>query len=169
LEGLLQARVAITGHGRSIHQVAATANGKVTAIIPQGSIRASLAELTGIDLRGLRLFLTKKSQEATIRCGVARFQADEGNLTATTMIIDTDAMRIEGQGSIALDSESLNLEIQGQPKGLRFLELHTPVLVRGTLARPSFDIQPRHSALKLIDRGVAKDADCGGLISAAES
>ena len=169
LEGLLQARVVITGHGRSIHQVAATANGKVTAIIPHGSIRASLAELTGIDLRGLRLFLTKNPQEAMIRCGVARFQAHDGNLTANTMIIDTDAMIIEGQGSIHLDSESLELEIQGQPKGLRFLELHTPVLVRGTLAKPSFDIQPRHSALKLIDRGVAKDADCGGLISAAES
>jgi AsmA family protein len=169
LEGVLQARVAVTGHGSSIHRVAATANGKVTAIIPRGSIRASLAELTGIDLRGLRLFLTKNPQEAGIRCGVARFQAHDGNLTANTLIIDTDAMIIEGQGSIQLDSESLDLEIQGQPKGLRFLELHTPVLVRGTLAKPSFDIQPRHSALKLIDRGVAKDADCGSLISAAES
>jgi hypothetical protein len=85
------------------------------------------------------------------------------------MIIDTDAMIIEGQGSIQLDSESLDLEIQGQPKGLRFFELHTPVLVRGTLAKPSFSIQPRHSALKLIDRGVAKDADCGSLIAAAET
>jgi uncharacterized protein involved in outer membrane biogenesis len=169
LEGVLQARVAVTGHGRSIHQVAATANGKVTAIIPHGSIRASLAELTGIDLRGLRLFLTKNPQEAGIRCGVARFQAQDGNLTANTMIIDTDAMIIEGQGSIQLDSESLDLEIQGQPKGLRFFELHTPVLVRGTLAKPSFSIQPRHSALKLIDRGVAKDADCGSLIAAAET
>jgi uncharacterized protein involved in outer membrane biogenesis len=169
LEGLLRARVAVTGHGRSIHQVAATANGKVTAIIPRGSIRASLAELTGINLRGLRLFLSKNPQEARIRCGVGRFQAHDGNLTANTLIIDTEAMFIEGQGSIQLDSESLDLEIQGQPKGLRFLELHTPVLVRGTLAKPSFDIQPRHSVLKLIDRGVAKDADCGGLISAAES
>jgi uncharacterized protein involved in outer membrane biogenesis len=168
LEGVLQARVAVTGHGSSIHQVAATANGKVTAIIPHGSIRASLAELTGIDLRGLRLFLTKNPQEAVIRCGVARFQAQDGNLTAKTMIIDTDAMIIEGQGSIQLDSEALNLEIRGQPKGLRFLELHTPVLVRGTLAKPSFHIEPRHSALKLIDRGVAKDADCGSLITAAE-
>ena len=168
LEGTLQARVAVTGHGSSIHQVAATANGKVTAIIPQGSIRASLAELTGIDLRGLRLFLTKSPQEALIRCGVARFQARDGNLTANTLIIDTDAMMIDGQGRIQMDSEALDFEIRGQPKGLRFLEWHTPVLVRGTLAKPSFNIQPRPSALKLIDRGVAKDADCGSLIAAAE-
>jgi uncharacterized protein involved in outer membrane biogenesis len=168
LEGLLRARVAVTGHGSSVHQVAATADGKVTAIIPHGSIRASLAELTGINLRGLRLFLTKNPQQAVIRCAVARFQARDGRLTANTLIIDTDAMTIEGQGGIQLDSEALDLEIRGRPKGLRFLALHTPVLVRGTLAKPSFNIQPRPSALKLIDRGVAKDADCGSLIAAAE-
>ena len=144
-------------------------NGKVTAIIPHGSIRASLAELTGINLRGLRLFLTKNPQEAVIRCAVARFRAQNGNLTADTMIIDTDAMMIEGQGSIRLDSESLDLEIRGQPKGLRFLALHTPVLVRGTLAKPSFNIEPRNSALKLIDRGVKKDADCESLIATPET
>jgi uncharacterized protein involved in outer membrane biogenesis len=169
LEGVLNARVAVTGHGSSIHQVAATANGKVTAFIPHGSIRASLAELTGINLRGLRLFLTKNPQEAVIRCAAAHFRAQNGNLTADTMIIDTDAMMIEGEGSIQLDSETLDLEIRGQPKGLRFLELHTPVLVRGTLAKPSFDIEPRHSALKLIDRGVKKDADCTSLMATAES
>jgi uncharacterized protein involved in outer membrane biogenesis len=169
LEGVLQARIAVTGHGRSIHQVAASANGTVTAIIPHGSIRASLAELTGINLRGLRLFLTKNPQQAMIRCGVARFQAQDGTLTANTMIIDTDAMNIEGQGSIQLDSEALDLEIRGRPKGLRFLELQTPVLVRGTLAKPSLSIQPRGSALKLIDPGVAKDADCGSLIEAGET
>jgi uncharacterized protein involved in outer membrane biogenesis len=163
LEGRLQARVAVTGHGTSIHQVAASANGKVTVIIPHGSMRSSLAELTGLDLRGLRLFLTKNSQEAVIRCGVARFRAHAGDLTADTLLIDTDAMLIEGQGSIHLDSEALDLEIRGQPKGLRFLALHAPVLVRGTLAKPSFSIEPRHSELKLIDRGAAKDADCGSL------
>jgi uncharacterized protein involved in outer membrane biogenesis len=168
LEGRLQARVVVSGHGTSIHQVAASANGKVTATIPHGSMRASLAELTGLDLRGLRLFLTKNPQEAVIRCGVARFRAQDGNLTTDTLIIDTDAMRIEGQGSIHLDSEALDLAIRGQPKGVRFLALHAPVLVRGTLAKPSFSIEPRHSDLKLIDRGATPDADCGSLIAAAE-
>jgi uncharacterized protein involved in outer membrane biogenesis len=169
LEGRLQARVVVTGHGTSIHQVAASANGKITATIPHGSMRASLAELTGLDLRGLRLLLSKNPQEVVIRCGIARFRAHDGNLTTDTLLIDTDAMLIEGQGSIHLDSEALDLEIRGQPKGLRFLALHTPVLVRGTLAKPSFSIEPRHSDLKLIDRGAAKDADCGSLTAAAEN
>jgi AsmA family protein len=168
LEGILEARVAVTGHGSSVHQVAATANGKVTAIIPRGSIRASLAELTSINLRAMRLFLTKNPQEAVIRCAVARIRAENGKLTANTMIIDTDTIMIEGQGSIQLDSEALDLEFRGQPKGLRFLELQAPVLVSGTLAKPSFKIEPGHSPLKLIDRGVKKDADCGSLVTSAE-
>ena len=70
-EGLMQARVLITGHGSSVHQVAASANGTVTAALPHGTMRTSLAELTGIDLRGLGLLLTKSKQEAEVRCAVA--------------------------------------------------------------------------------------------------
>jgi uncharacterized protein involved in outer membrane biogenesis len=168
LEGVLQARVAVTGHGSSAHQIAATANGQVTAIIPHGGIRASLAEFTSINLRALRLFLTKNPQQATIRCAVARFRAEDGKLTANTLIIDADTMMIEGQGSIQLDSEALDLEFHGQPKGLRFLELQAPVLVSGTLTKPSFKIEPQHAALKLIDRGVKKDADCASLVTSAD-
>jgi uncharacterized protein involved in outer membrane biogenesis len=169
LGGALQARVTITGHGSSIHQVAASANGEVTAIIPHGNIRASLAELTGIDLRGLRLLLTKSPRETAIRCGVASFQAHDGNLTAKSMVIDTDAAVIHVEGAIQLDSEALDLRIRGYPKGVRFLELQAPVLVHGTLAKPAISVGAEHSSLKLIDRGRAKDADCASLIAAAET
>src|ERR1019366_8349957 len=38
MEGLLQAQITITGRGRSIHQVAASANGTVTLVLPHGTI-----------------------------------------------------------------------------------------------------------------------------------
>src|SRR5207302_1501771 len=59
LDGLLQGRLTLAGHGRSIHDVAATASGRVLAILPQGEMRASLAELIGLDLRALGLMLTR--------------------------------------------------------------------------------------------------------------
>jgi hypothetical protein len=41
------------------------ANGTVTAVLSHGTMRASLAELTGIDLRGLGLNPTVVSPAAT--------------------------------------------------------------------------------------------------------
>lgn len=169
LEGTLQARVTVTGHGTSIHQIAASANGKVTASIPHGNIRASLAELTGTDFRGLRLLLTKNLRETAIRCGAASFEAHDGNLLVNSMVIDTDAAVIDGEGAIDLNSEALDLTIRGHPKGVRFLELQAPVLVRGTLAKPSVSIEAQHSAVKLVDRGRAKDVDCASLTAEAET
>jgi uncharacterized protein involved in outer membrane biogenesis len=168
VEGLLQARVVVTGQGRSVHQIAATANGTVSAVLPHGMIRASLAELTGIDLRGLGLLAAKNTQETSIRCGIASFQAHQGTLTTQTMVVDTDPVLITGDGVVRLDSETLDLVIRGRPKSLRFLRLRAPLLVRGTMAHPAVAIQGRHAVLAFIDPGLAKDADCAALLASAE-
>jgi len=167
IEGLLQAQVMISGRGRSIHQVAARANGMVTLVLPHGAIRAALAELTGADLRGLGLLVSKSTQQTAIRCGVAKFEAREGTLTAQTLVVDTDPVLITGEGVIHLDSEALDLALRGHPKSVRLLRFRSTVLVRGTLAQPSVNILGGKSVLVLIDPGHAKDADCAALLAAA--
>ena len=66
LAGSLQAQVRIVGSGSSVHQVAASADGTVSVQIPQGAIRKSLAELTGVDLRGVGLLLTGNKTDTPI-------------------------------------------------------------------------------------------------------
>lgn len=167
LEGLMQARVDITGRGRSIHQVAATANGTISAELPRGMIRASLAELTGVDLRGLGLTLTRSRREVAVRCAAAGFRAHDGTLTARSLVIDTEPVVITGEGEIHLNTEELDMTLRGQPKDLRLLRLDAPLLVHGALARPSVAVQPRASSVKLIDLGTGKDVDCASLLAAS--
>ena len=169
IDGLLQGRFNLTGRGRSLRDMAARADGTVTLILPQGAIRASLAELTGLDFRGLGLMLTKNKEDTPIRCGVARFQAHDGTLTSQTFVLDTDPVLITGGGTIQLDSEALDLEIQGHPKHLRVLRLSAPLSVQGTLTHPSFSLEKGQRKFKLIDPGNAKDADCGALLAEAKS
>jgi hypothetical protein len=140
----------------------------LTAVLPHGAIRASLAEMTGIDLRGLGLLLTKSMQEAAIRCGVAAFKAHDGTLTAQRIILDTDPVLIVGEGQIHLDTEALDLVFRGSPKELRLFRLRSPVLLRGTLSHPAFDIGSQR-VLQVIDPGRTKDADCAALLAAADS
>ena len=169
LDGLLQGRLDLTGRGRSIRDIASKADGTVTVLLPQGAIRTSIAELTGLDFRGLGLTLTKNKEDTPIRCGVASFKAHDGTLTAQTLLIDTDPVLITGSGTIQLDSEALDLELKGHPKHLRVLRLSAPFLVQGTLAHPSISIEKGNRKLKLIDPGHAKDADCGTLLAQAKT
>jgi uncharacterized protein involved in outer membrane biogenesis len=188
MEGLLRVRVLAKGHGTSLHQAAASADGTVTAVLPSGALRASLAELTGIDLRGVGLLFAKNTQQTAVHCGVASFRAHDGALDAQSLVIDTDSVLITGEGTIHLDTEELDLALHGHPKGLRLVRLRSPVLVRGTLSHPSAGIRVRDSAaqaaeaialgvaltplasvLAFVDPGLAKDADCAALLAAAHT
>ena len=169
IDGLLQGRLDLTGRGRSLRDMAAKADGTVTLTLPQGAIRASLAELTGLDFRGLGLVLTNNKEDTPIRCGVARFQAHDGTLTSQTFVIDTDPVLITGSGTIQLDSEALDLEIQGHPKHLRVLRLSAPISVQGTLRHPAVSLEKGQRKFNLIDPGHAKDVDCGALLAEAKN
>jgi uncharacterized protein involved in outer membrane biogenesis len=169
LDGLLQGHLDLTGRGRSLHDIASKADGMVTVLLPQGAIRTSLAELTGLDFRGLGLMLTKNKEDTPIRCGIASFKAHDGTLTAQTLLIDTDPVLITGSGTIQLDSEALDLELKGHPKHLRILRLSDPFSVQGTLRHPTISLEKGHRKLELVDPGHAKDADCGALMAQAKT
>jgi AsmA family protein len=160
MQGPVRVRIVINGAGQSIHQVAATANGTVTAQLRSGAIRESLAELTGLDLRGLGLLLLKNKSETPVHCAIASFKAHDGTLVVQSLVADTDPILITGAGQIHLDSETLDLALHGDPKSTRLFRLRTPVLVQGTLAHPAIHIQHGDSKLVVVDPGNAKSTDC---------
>ena len=164
IEGPLDLRAKLTGHGKSMHEAAAGAEGTVTATLPSGTVRDSFAELTGIDLRGLGLLLTKNTKEVPVRCGVASFQAHDGTLTAQNLVLDTEPVLIAGEGVVHLDTETLDFVLRGYPKSVRFLQLRSPILIGGTLKHPSVGIHAHDSKLVLLDRGKTKDTNCESLL-----
>ena len=169
IEGPLAVRARLIGRGKSVHQVAASASGSVTATMVGGSIRDSLAELTGVDLRGLGLLLTKSKKQAAIRCGVARFQGEGGIFAAQTLLIDTDPVLIAGEGGADLNTDTLDFVLRGYPKSLRILKLNSPIQIKGSFAHPSIGLETRSSKLVLIDRGKTADVDCVALLREAGS
>ena len=164
-DGRLQVRVLVNGVGKSVHQVAASANGTVTASVKDGVVKDSLAEMTGVDLRGFGLLLTKSDKQIPLRCAVAEFEDRDGVLSVKRLVADTDPMLITAEGGIHMDTETLDLAISGHPKKPRVLRFTSPVLMQGTLAQPTFKVQEH--GLKLVDPGTAKDADCAALQSEA--
>ena len=149
LEGLLAGRVKLHGTGESVHKFASSANGSVNLVIPHGQIRALFAELTGINVaRGLGLLLAKDQQKTELRCGVAAFEADSGQLTAKTIVMDTSNVLITGGGDINLENEQIDLAVQGDPKKFRMLRVRTPIKVGGTFLKPHVGVEPVKTILQ---------------------
>lgn len=186
--GLMQGRAKLQGRGDSVHDVAATADGTITFVVPQGEVRAAFAELTGINVaRGLGLLLAKDEEKARLRCGVAAFEVQDGVMHARNVVFDTEDVLIVGRGEVRLKPEELDLEIKGQPKEVRFMRLRTPIKVGGHLRKPSVGIDagktakqagiaaavgalvaPLAAVVAFVDPGLAKDADCAALFAEAQ-
>ena len=150
-------------------------------------MRRAFAELLGINVSAglLRLFSGDRSV-TPIRCGVADFTVQNGTATARTLVIDTDVVLTQGTGTINLESETLNLRLDGETKQPRLLRAWAPITVRGSLVSPQVGVDtselvtqgglagalgalvnPLVALLPFVDPGLAEDANCGALIASA--
>ncbi|HTT00555.1 MAG TPA: AsmA family protein [Steroidobacteraceae bacterium] len=189
LDGPLQGRILLATHGSSMHQLAANASGTLTVVVPHGAMRASVAELAGLDLaRGLGLMLDKDHAETALRCGIASFQAQQGTLTVRSLVIDTDPVLITGSGTLSLASEAWDLNLHGKPKKPRLLRVRAPLEIRGSLRHPTVRIEghaalaqagaaaalgavltPLAAVLAFVDPGLAHDVNCSALLGQAKA
>ncbi|MGZ9098803.1 MAG: AsmA family protein [Brevundimonas sp.] len=180
-------RARLEGSGASIHAFAAGSKGTLSLVVPQGRMRAAFAELLGINASaGLGRLLSGDTGTAEIRCAVADFTVSGGTATARTFVIDTTPVLAKGTGTIDLGAETMNLRIDGETKEPRLIRLWSPITVRGPLAAPKVGIEggavagqvglaaalgalinPLAALLPFVDPGLAEDANCGALISAA--
>lgn len=186
--GVLEARAVIQGQGDSVHTVMADADGSLVAVIPHGDIREAFAQLTGIDLKGVGLLLTKSGDRVPIRCGVARFDVADGTASAKSIVLDTQNVVITGGGNVNFGTEALDLKVQGQPKKFHFVRVRAPVDIKGHLIKPSFApdkaellkqggvaaalgtlLTPVAALLAFVDPGLAKDQDCSQLLAQAHA
>jgi len=187
LSGDLQSRVQLQGHGNSVHDILASSNGEIVAVIPHGQMRQAFAELTGINAaRGLGLLLSDSQKEDGIRCGIAAFKVDAGKATAEPLVFDLDTVDITGSGGFDFNSEALDLRLRGQSKKFDPIHVRAPITVKGSFGKPSIGLDPKSLAAQggvavalgvvatpaaaiaaFIDPGFGKNQDCVKLLSGA--
>lgn len=187
LEGELLGRLELRGRGDSVHAAASTADGTLTFVVPHGEVDQAFAELIGVDLaKGLDLLLTKKDKKTSVECGVADFDARNGNLQVQQVVFDTKPVLITAKGGINLRRERLDLSIYGHPKQFRILRVKAPILITGTLLHPKVGIKPGSviaqgaiaailgaiatpfaAIAAFVDPGLAKNPSCQALLAEA--
>ena len=180
-------RVQLQGPGASVADFAGNSRGTMTVVVPQGNIRSAFAELLGINVgRGLALLFSGDQSTTPIRCGVASFNVRDGVGTASTFVIDTEVVLAQGEGTINLGTERMDLRIDGESKRPRLLRVWAPITISGPIRSPSLGVDvaavagqggliaalgslvaPVAGLLGLIEPGLAEDANCAALISEA--
>ena len=189
ITGSLVGRVQLSGSGASVRDAAANANGQISLVTPSGEVREAFAELTGINVtRGLGLLLTDNDDTIPIRCGVASFDVRNGVAHVRSMVFDTETMLIRGSGTISLRNETLDLNIEGEPKEPRLVRIAAPITVEGRWRTPEVGVDagdivgqgglaaalgtlivPLAAVLPFVDAGLAEDANCAALLAGRET
>lgn len=185
--GPLVGRAKLTGVGDSVRAAFASADGEVTVVAPDGEIREAIAELLGVNVvKGLGLL--NKQDTTPIRCGLASFTARDGVMRANRIVLDTGPVVVKGKGTVNLATERVDLAFQGQNKKFRLVRVLLPITAKGPIVAPKMGVEaggavaqggaaiglgallsPLAAILPFVDPGLAKDADCAGLIAEARA
>ena len=174
-----------TAAGNSVADMFATSNGEVALISWGGDASELSIVLTNLDLARAAVLLLRGDANSPIRCVVADFVSENGVMDAKTLVIDTEAEKILGQGKVDFRKERYDLSFSAQSKRPSLLALRGPIVIDGTFKSPNVHpaagpivarvgasvalgiLNPLAALLPLIDFGSANDADCRALIAEA--
>jgi len=183
--GKLAGRAVFSATGNSVAQMLASSDGEAALISRGGDASALAIVLTNLDLARAVPLLMKGDENSPIRCVVADVVADSGRLSPRSMVVDTEAEKIFGEGTIDFKAERYDLKLKAQSKHPSLFALRGPILIDGSFKSPQVHpaigpiaarvgsavalgaLSPPAALIPLIDFGHGTDADCDGLMEAA--
>lgn len=178
----------VKGSGRSLAEVLAASDGRITLMMTGGKISLLIVEAAGLDLGQAAPLLLGKEKSTDIRCAIGDFKVDNGLLNSEIFVFDTTDSNINGNASINLKDETINAKVESHPKDFSIGSARTPITVTGSLKKPTFGLDPKELAARtasavvlgafltplaaiipFIELGLGEDSDCRGLIEQARS
>ena len=186
--GTMGGRARLDGHGNSIAQMLASANGETALIMDGGSVGELMLRLSNLDIANTFLALLGGDKQVPVRCMVGNFKAVDGNFAVKDLVLDTTKVNITGSGNVNFTDESLNLRLVPISKGFSLASLRGPILISGTFKTPV--LRPEMGGviargglavalgaatagigalIPLLDFGTDQDSNCRALLSEAKS
>lgn len=184
-KGVLDGRLAFSGHGNSIADAAAKADGRLSAVLSDARISNLLDAASGLNGGKIVTLLVGGDKDIPVRCGAAVFDVQAGQGSSTLFVVDTAQTRIDGTGSFSLATERFDATITPRPKQASILSLRTPVRLFGSFRDPDYELDKTQLALRaggaialaviapvaalipLIETGPGADVNCKRLTSTA--
>lgn len=188
--GVLRARVQMTGTGDSVRSSLATSNGRIAIIMPSGTMWARNIQLGELDIGVfLQKLLAKELKEPVqVNCGLIAFTVRNGIAAADPILIDTKKNVILGRGGFSFRNETLDMALRADGKTFSVFSAQSPIGIDGSFAKPGINIispelltrggvgvglgvaaSPFAAILAFVDIGDAKSAQCGPILDGARA
>jgi uncharacterized protein involved in outer membrane biogenesis len=176
--GKLAGRIQLKAPGNSVRESLGNANGSIGLLMDKGQISDLVVAAAGLDIGEVLKVVTTGDKLIPIRCIATHFNVDNGLMTPSIFVIDTDPAVITGSGTINLKNEMLDLKLSAEQKEPSF-DASTPIDVTGHFKHPGFGLDtvaaaerggaalalgalltPLGSLLAFVDPGFGENTDC---------
>jgi len=144
-EARLDIDVSLSTSGLSPHELAANSEGSIYLTMQNGKVSSALIDLVFADIAGWVWTKTKGRKFDDFDCGVADYSIEQGIISTTAFILDTENATITGGGTIDLGAEKVEYVLLPKKKSLR-IHKADPVKIKGPLNDPKVKGVPWKSA-----------------------
>lgn len=156
----------LSGHGGSLHDIAASANGATNFALGEGTINSKMFAIASNDLAKALIPNGQSGDTAKLVCVLSAFSFQNGLGTSKALAAETDSLITTGGGTINLGTEQIDLLLKPKPKKASLASLAFPIRVSGPLTAPSGGIDKEGAALGIATAvgGVALTGGVGALL-----
>lgn len=161
-QGKVHGRVALAGNGHSLAQVMGSADGHMAFALGGGSVSSLMVSLAGLQIFDALVLYVTGDNRIPIKCVVGRLNFQKGTVTFDRTLLDTQKSVLYVRGQVSLQSQTVKVEVDADPKSFDLLDLHGAVMVEGKLREPRIALG-RVFPLPTPVFGSAKDVPCADL------
>ncbi len=131
--GVIGGRARLATSGNSLRDMASGLDGDLGFVLEGGQLSETVLELVAIDFGEALVAKLYGSEPAPILCLVGTFDIEDGRLTARNLLMDTDDVRLTGEGTVDLAREQVDLRVHQHPKDFSIGTLRSPIDIEGGL------------------------------------
>ena len=137
VEGITDLILATEGNGRSLRELAGTANGHLDIVAGPARLSTRYVELWASNLMTSMLSEAwHREKFAQYHCAAAYIDIQNGEMKTNSLLIDASDHSVVAAGTLNLGTEELDVVVTPRPKDLAFLSLAAPIRMTGPLSAP---------------------------------
>lgn len=150
LQGKVDAEVILVSNGTSNKQIASNANGKITAVMTEGSLTDAPIDLLASNLLVELMPGRPKKEKTKIECLFVQLSGNDGIFKSDAAMLNTENIVMTANGMVDLTQESLNFALIPKPKDIELFTLDANIRVKGDITQPTYSLDKGSLFKKLL-------------------
>ena len=139
--GSVNANLQLSGRGDSLAAILGSASGSMSLQMLGGRISNLLDAKLGRDFGKVLRLIISGDHAIVVHCAVIAFDFENGLGKSRALLFDTEQTRVDGNGTLNLRDETLDLLLDPTQKKPGAFSLHSAIRVQGALRHPVFALE----------------------------